>query len=329
MIELIMQVMKYYYRLVRLLGDYKGKKTRLKSLPLKMWLELTSLCNLKCIMCPNKDLMEENRGFIDFQLFKKVVDEAKGFICDINFSHRGESLMHPDFIKMLKYATQFLWKTKLHTNGTLLNREMARGIIEAQLRRLSFSFDGYQAEEYQKVRVGAKFDLVVNNIKEILKLRKKMNSKYPKIVLEFIDLPHSQIADKQKRRSFLQQFIKLGLDQVVVKKMHNWAGFTGPIKKQHKVIPCTFLWNGMLVLWNGTVMPCAQDFFEYYPLENVRDKSLKEIWNGERLVSLRKKHLTGNIGDIQTCRNCDRIYRKTFLGIPSEYLSQLLFRKMP
>jgi hypothetical protein len=76
-------------------------------------------------------------------------------------------------------------------------------------------------------------------------------------------------------------------------------------------------------------MPCAQDFFGHYPLENLRDLTLEEIWNGPRLTALRKKHVTGDIADLETCRRCDRIRRNTILGIPKEFLRRMLLRRMP
>jgi len=329
MIKSLMQNLKYYIRLFKLFWEFKRRKSRVKSLPVRMWIEMSSDCNLKCVMCPNKDLPDEKRGHMDFNIFKKVVDEAKDFIFDVSFLHRGESLLHPQFSKLLKYGTQFNWKTKLHTNGVLLNDKMSKDIIESQLYRLSFSFDGYTPETYEKIRVGANFNQVVENIKRILVLRNEMKSDYPKVAIELIDLPNSEISDMDKRKKFLKNFEGLGLDDLVIKKIHNWAGYIKLKKKKQKFTPCTYLWHGLLILWNGVAMPCSQDFFEHYPLENVKDKTIKEIWNGERLVNLREKHINQDIDDLETCSNCDRIWRKTFMGIPSEYLLELFKRKMP
>ncbi len=50
-------------------------------------------------MCPNKDLTKEQKGFMDFDLFKKIVDEAKDFVFDVHLLHRGESLLHPRLLR--------------------------------------------------------------------------------------------------------------------------------------------------------------------------------------------------------------------------------------
>ncbi len=319
----------YYYRLFGLYLSYIGRKSKVSSPPVRLWIELTSNCNLKCVMCPNKDLNPEKKGFMDFELFKKIVDEGKDFVFDVSLLHRGESLLHPEFLKFLKYATKFDWKTKLHTNGTLLTEEISRGIIEAQLSRISFSFDGYTPKTYEKIRVGAKFDEVIANIKKLLVLKKEMKSKYPVVAIELIDFPNSEISDEAKKKEFLKIFESLNLNEVIIKKIHNWAGYIHTKNKKIHFTPCTFLWNGLIVLWDGTAMPCSQDFFEYYPLENLKNKTIKEIWNGERLVNLRKKHIAHDISDLKTCNNCDRVWRKTFMGIPTESLWDFIRRKMP
>ncbi len=320
----------YYKRLAGLYLEYILKKKKLKNPPLRIWIELVSDCNLKCVMCPNKELNEELKGFMDFELFKKIMDEIKSSVFDIYLHHRGESLLHPEFKKFLEYIGKFDIKTKLHTNGTLLTEEIAKSMISNKLSRLSFSFDGYTAKTYEKIRVGAKFDEVVKNIIMIQRLKKELNSKYPEVVIELIDFPNSEISDKNKRKDFVKLFGEYKPDSIIIKKLHNWAGYMKSMKKMNKKPkPCTHLWNGLLILWNGTAMPCSQDFFEYYKLENANDKSIMDIWNGERLVNIREKHVKGDISDLKTCNNCDRIWRKTFIGVPVEYLKELIFRRMP
>ena len=134
----------YYKRLWRMFRSYRKKRARLEYLPVRLWVEPTSVCNLRCVMCPNKDLPREQKGFMDFALFQKIIDEAKDFIFDVHLLHRGESLLHPDFFKMVRYAHDAGIATRFHTNGTLLDEDKARRLIEAGLDQFAFSFDGFR-----------------------------------------------------------------------------------------------------------------------------------------------------------------------------------------
>ena len=101
---------------------------------------------------------------MDFDLYKKIIDEAKDFVFDVNLFHRGESLLHPRIYDMIKYANEKGIYTRLFTNATLLDDKNAKSIIDSGLDFISFSFDGYTKEDYEKVRINFDFDKTINNI---------------------------------------------------------------------------------------------------------------------------------------------------------------------
>ena len=325
-----MEKLGYYRRLLQIFSSYKRKKTTLSYMPLRLWVEPTSICNLRCVMCPNKDLKKEDKGFMDMGLFRKIIDEAAPWVYDVHLLHRGESLLHPEFFVMARYASENHVRTKLHTNGTLLDEDKSRQMIESGIDQLSFSFDGYDKETYESIRVNGDFDLTVKNIQRFLEIKKELKSKKPYTILELINFPDSEInSDAEKQKAFRDNFRGLPLDKLVVKEFHNWAGEVETKHKRKTFSPCTFLWNALVIFWDGAVLPCSQDFFGYYILGNVNDSSLTEIWNNDMMVHLRKKHLKRNIEEFDTCRECDRVWREKFLGVPKEYLWKFLLRKMP
>lgn len=327
-----MSSIRYYRRLARVFSSYRRGKTALPYLPVRLWIETTSICNLRCVMCPNKDLKKEEKGFMDPALFRKIVDEARGFIFDANLIHRGEGLLHPGFISLVEYAHAAGIRTKFHTNATLLDEEAARRLIGAGLDQISFSFDGYDATTYEKIRVNADFEKTLHNIVRFLEIKKEMRSRKPYTVLELINFPGLHKDDGGRGRAeFLANFRGLPLNRLEIKEMHNWAGEVGPAQSRakKKYIPCTFLWQALVIFWDGTVLPCTQDFHGHYTLGNVRDESLARIWNGERIVRLRQKVLHGEIADVETCSRCDRLWREQFMGVPKEYLWNFLLRRMP
>lgn len=325
-----MKRIRYYRRLGQIFRAYKSKKTRLPYLPIRLWIEATSVCNLACVMCPNQNLGRDQRGFMDFALFKKIVDEAKDFVFDVHLLHRGESLAHPDFFKMIRYAHDAGLITRFHTNGTLLTEERSRELLDSGIDQFAFSFDGFTAEDYEKIRVNASFEKTVGNIVRFLELKKEKKAKKPIAFIELIHFPDVfKKTDRAARRAFFARFKGLPLDKVHIKELHNWAGETaGKRRATGPLAPCTFLWQALIIFWDGSVLPCTQDFFGYYKLGNVRESSLREIWNNDKMIALREKHVSGDIGDLSTCSKCDRLGRPTILGIPREYLGRLLAGKM-
>lgn len=323
-------MIKYWSRLLRLFFHYQRNSAHLPYLPIRLWVEATSLCNFRCVMCPNKDLKKQDKGYMDFGDFKKIIDEAKDFVFDINLAHRGESLLHPRLNEMIRYAHENQITTKLHTNGSLLTQELSQKIIHSGLDRLSFSFDGFKKETYEKIRVGGDFNQTVQNIKQFLEVKKKLRSKKPYTVIEVIDFdrfsPHELKKEKEK---FLGHFQDLPLDSFEVKELHNWAGEIEKRGEKDKYSKCPFPWNALVIFWNGDVVPCTQDFFGFYTVGNIKNNSLQEIWNNRRMVELREKLIQKDVRDLKTCSNCDRIWRKRFLGVPTEYLWKFITKKMP
>jgi len=325
-----MTKLDYYHRLAKIFSAYKKKKVKLDYLPIRLWIEPTSYCNLNCIMCPNKSLPKEKKGYMEFGLFRKIIDEARHFVFDVNLLHRGESLLHPEFFRMIRHAHDAGLFTKFHTNGTLLDEAKSRALLQSGIDQFTFSFDGYDKETYEAIRVNADFEKTVANIVRFLELKKSLKAKKPYTILELINFPdlYKNVTEAQKKQ-FLNNFRGLPLDKVIVKEIHNWAGEIAPPKKSENYSPCTFLWQALVVFWDGEVLPCAQDFQGYYGLGNVRDSTLAEIWNNERMASLRKKILERDTNGLETCSRCDRLWRDQIFGLPKENLWKFLAKKMP
>ena len=325
-----MKRLRYYKRLFQVFSSYKRKKVRLPYLPARLWIEATSVCNLRCVMCPNKDLKKEEKGFLEFGLFQKIIDEARSFVFDVNLIHRGEGLLHPDFPRLVKYTHEAGITTKFHTNATLLNREKSLELIEAGLDQISFSFDGYDKKTYESIRTNADFEKTIANIVEFLKVKQELKSKTPYAVLEVIDFPDlDKPIDSRSKQEFLKNFQGLPLERFEIKEMHNWAGEIGQTRTKRKYSPCTFLWQALVIFWDGSVLPCTQDFHGYYDLGSVKEQSLAQIWNSEKMVRLRQKVLHQDIADLKTCSRCDRLWREQILGVPREYLWKFLLKRMP
>lgn len=321
---------KYWKRLSQIFRQYQGKSTHLNYMPVRLWVELTSDCNFQCVMCPNKDLPENDRGHMDMDLFTKIINEAADFVFEINLAHRGESLLHPRFIDALSYAKSKGIYTRLHTNGSLLSEDLARKIIDSGLDRLSFSFDGYDKATYEKIRRGGKFEEVATNIIRFLEIKKELGSKTPETAVEVINFAANTSRENPKaQKTFQDRFRGLPLNQFVMKDLHNWAGELHMGEKGTRYSVCPFPWNALIICWDGDVIPCTQDFFNTFVAGNAREHSIRDIWNSDRMKTIRKKLIHQDISDLPACSNCDRPWRERILGIPKEFLWKFLTKRMP
>jgi len=318
-------------RLLRVFWSYRiARNDTVNYLPYRLWVEPTALCNLKCVYCPNKDLARQQKpGFMSFTLFKKVIDEACNWVHDINVHHRGESLLHPRFLDMVNYAGEKGVFTKLHTNATRMDEQMTRAILASRLDLISFSFDGFDKQTYERHRSPGKFEPTLGNILRFLRVKKERGQKRPITIFEVLDFPDSKGAfGSEKKQAFERKFEGLPLDRFIVKKAHNWAGnidINAGVYTSGGFVPCTFLWHSLVIMWDGKVGPCPHDFMGEITLGDVSKQSLEEIFNVPTIRRLRQQMIKRELEKRLPCNKCDTIRRRSVMGLPIQSFKYLRF----
>jgi len=217
------------YLVFRYKMNYYPKKKILYDFPIYLLIEPISSCNLRCIMCfqidqsftSNKEFM----GIMDFELFKKIIDEAvEGGTKAITLASRGEPTLHPKLGEMLEYCSGKFFELKINTNATKLNEKLIHQILKSGVTNMVFSIDSYEKKEYESIRVKGIFENVVNNVKKFKEIKEKF---YPESSCETrisgVKVETSQ--DPEKFRNFWKNYV----DNVVMIEMENrWDTYHNP-----------------------------------------------------------------------------------------------------
>jgi radical SAM protein with 4Fe4S-binding SPASM domain len=307
-------------RTAQFLYHWMRGSTELPYMPLKLHLEPTSVCNLRCPMCPQAiDAVKGDTGYIDLDLYKKIVDEAKDFVLEINLFFRGEPLLHKAMPQILKYGKSKGVKLHVNTNATILRESQARMLIENGASKVTISFDGPDKAQYEIMRKGAKYERTLENVRMFLGLvaeYRKNGWDTPYTVMQVI-LPY----DKQSPGPVVPQHMKdvfggLPVDEWDPLWPHGWAGVmqeNGTVEAQpygENYHPCNWLWKSMAIYWDGRVASCCADFSGDQVIGDVKTQSLREIWNGQGLVKLRKMQVEGRYKDAPLCSGCDALWQR-------------------
>ncbi len=147
-------------------------------------IESTSRCNLKCEMCPRNSFKSEN-GDIDLELFKEINKYVNHGIT-VNLAGWGEPLLHPEIDELIKIVKMKRASVGFTTNATLLDTETSAELINNGLDLIDFSLDGATHKTYENIRHGAKFEEVITNIRNFIKIKEKLNSKTPGTSITFV-----------------------------------------------------------------------------------------------------------------------------------------------
>jgi radical SAM protein with 4Fe4S-binding SPASM domain len=255
-------------------------------------------------MCPHSKI-QRDEGFMDLDLFKKLVDDISSYNPDayIQLYYVGESLLHPKILQMVKYLKQNNLTVYIATNATLLDEEMALGLIDAKLDYISFSFDAPDKETYESIRIGASYEKVLENINRFLRLKEELESNI-QVKVEIIAMEKT----KNKISTFVNKFKRLHVDEINIKPFIGWAGiidYSVAMKKYTETnCICNRPWRMLAITWDGLYLPCCEDFEAKYVVGDAHNDSIADVWNNKRMQYLREKLRLGEYNKVDLCRNC-------------------------
>lgn len=252
--------------------------------PLCVDLELSTVCNLKCPMCYT--ILDEFKEkvptkFMDFELFKKIIDEIAGKVPSIRLSFRGESTLHPNFIEAIKYAkSKGIGEVSSLTNGSKLTEEFFTELMLAGLDWLIISVDG-MGETYENIRKPLKFDDTYNKIKMTKEVKEKHGYNRPVVKIQSI-----WPAIEKDPESFYNTFKPI-TDLISFNPL---VDTSRPVHEREcvKDFICSSLYQRVFVCSNGEVVACCQDYNSEAIVGDAAKESIYDIWHGEKLNSLRK-----------------------------------------
>jgi len=297
------------------------KKICIAPPPIILTVETTSMCNLACMMCA-RGYANRPQGHMKFPLFRKIVDEARVFAIDVFLCLWGEPLLHPQIFDMIKYAKDAGLNTIMSTNATRLDHGNRVKLLKSELDSLILSLDGARKQTYEAIRRGAKFEEVVDNIRSFLEMRRRLRAKRPRTALQIIRMR----ATEKEIVPFIQRFRNLPVDEIRVQRFDTCAGHPlirglGSNKLRGTGIrgPCGALWHTLTVYWDGRTVPCCRDFDARCVTGNASTEGLLDIWNGQRMQTLRQAHISRRYQSIQLCGECTDWPSETFSLRPGAY----------
>lgn len=299
---------------------YSAEKTKLENVipletPYSAHIDICNLCNFKCNFCfqSDEEAMHKKglkRGFMDFELFKKIADELvcfKNKFKKVKIGLHGEPTLHPLLPQMISYlksrdVTEII---EVFTNGSLLNPKLNKEIINAGLSRINISVEGLSSEKYQEV-TGVKIDMeeFIRNINNLYEIRNNC-----RIYIKIVDVNLSE-QDKDK---FYSTFGDICDEIFIESVVPQWAeinkfglkatGMYGQKISQYKYV-CPFLFMYLHFNYDGTASGCTLDWCREVLIGDINKESVLEIWQGKKLKDLQIAHLEKKREKIPFCAEC-------------------------
>ena len=289
-------------------------KTLPLSTPYTIMADISDVCNFKCNYCFRgmgkcEKFYGHNR-LMSKDIFVKVVNqtlEFDGRIKRFSLSHNGEPLAHPDFAEFVGYAKEkdVADSVEIHTNASLLNRDLSRKIINSGLDRMVISLQGMDSKKYKEIcGVNINYDYFYDNL-QFLYNEKKNTS----ICIKIVDAALS----KDEKETFYEKFTPIA-DRVYIenivplwdadeKNVNITSNKYGVDYKKQNVCPLMFY--TINILPDGTIFPCT-NIIPPMVLGNINNTTLKECWESK----LRRNFI---IDQLKNTRSCNGVCKNCYI----------------
>ena len=248
--------------------------------------ELTNHCNLKCSFCPTGNgLLARPKGFMEPEVFRKAVAGAGPLEFMLLFQW-GESLLHPQFGALAREAGATGARTLVTTNGTLLDERRTAVLLDAGLDRVTVSVDG-DAESHAAIR-GVPLARTEAGLERLVAERDRRGIDTA-IDVSMVVSPETEHAAEAFRRRYEER-----VDRVQTIPL---------LTKGERRTRCREPWRGgLVVLQDGRVTVCCVDHDGALAFGDVREHSLRSLWNGKAMQDLRARHVAGDLPPL--CAGC-------------------------
>lgn len=284
--------------------------------PFSIQVDICGTCNLACNFCPcntSDYLKKERHEVMTFDFFKKIIQDLKELgekVRYIDLFGYGEPLLHPNICEMIDYTKDagVCEYVRVTSNGTLLNKEICDKLLNSKLDRFKISLNGFSDEEYLRIcDRKINFQEIVNNIDYLYQGSRDKFTIQVKATNQFIKT-------EEDRKKLDTTFAHISDFLEVHDIIENWVGFdaksenhdakTNHFHWMEKEKICTSPLIYLMIHSNGVVSPCPNDWRFDLPIGNVKEQSVKEIWQGERLKEIRLSLLKRHQGEYPTCDGC-------------------------
>ena len=261
-------------------------------------IELSTFCNLKCVMCPRKK-MTRKKGLMDKEIFNKVINFLPKN-SRIMFSGLGEPLLNPNMIQYINQLKKKKMIVALTTNGILLTRRIIKALVNSRIDLLQISFNGIEKKTYESIMNGAKFSIIKRKFSHIKSLKKELDVKIAVV---------EQNLNKNELEG-IKIFAQKNGFNIIINKIHSRGGVLNIFKP--KSIPfnaCGSFCKVMYISWDGSIYSCSNDFNGNNIIGHVSSNSFNSI------IKI-KKEIVKNENWFETCYYCNDEYRYLFLNNP-------------
>lgn len=250
------------------------------------------------------------RGPMSMALFKKLIDElAARDDARIVLGGFGDPLLHPDWPAMVTYARQAgILGIAVRTTGVTLDARAVEALIAPRVDVLNVLLDAATAGTYRAVHNADRHQQVLANIEAVCRAVHEHQQPQPLIVCEMAKT-RATIGEMEQ---FYDHWITKTGSAYLAGPSHyarQWPDLAVMSMAPPTRTTCHRIFFRALVLADGRVTVCDQDFKGNHAIGSLADSSLSSLWTGPAMTAVRRSHLDGGFNGMPLCPACEEWHR--------------------
>jgi MoaA/NifB/PqqE/SkfB family radical SAM enzyme len=157
---------------------------------------------------------------------------------------------------------------------------------------------------------GLSYEKTLHNINTFLELKRKMRKTKLKVTITMVETELIK-PERDKIRSYWdKRDVSIHIQPLENRAHKQIANMGLNLNEWQSYLWCKRLFTQAYILYNGDMVLCCVDWERTTVLGNVREKSIEEVWNGKKALSIRKKFLSGTTEGL-LCHSCLKQFRDT------------------
>lgn len=298
-------------------GQFALKKEIVRGWPVLVKVDISPLCNLSCTYCVHARPSVEDQSVagellklqsftpaqkMSVSQFASIAHQIRGKSMAVSLYYLGDPLVHPQLTDICGLCADARLNSHISTNFSFrLSDERIASLVTSGLTHLTACVDGMTQESYERTRVGGRLDVVLDNVRRLLEVRRQLGMRRPKVEVQFIKFRHN-LGELDDAAAWSARH---GVDQFTSYwgHLHNYTDLTtrnydvfAP-KSDRRLPQCTWPYFSMQIKYNGDVIPCCYHRQgEQYAgpdadsriVGNVFESSVWEVWNSREYQALRR-----------------------------------------
>jgi pyruvate-formate lyase-activating enzyme len=303
-----------------LANDYTFAKY-IRHFPLRLFVFNTSLCNARCVFCP-QSTHQDAKGVMKPEALATVLDEftAKGGLRVSLCPNNGDPLTDPTFTDKLKaVSASGVRYIDLNTNGILLGRGDTAEALAAHADRVGISLPGLNREDYKRVYGVDRADAVLEGIEKLARIKRETGSSL-RIELDLrIDRPFDDVMrdeGMQRLKPFLDDgTVVIDFGELYM-EMETWSDqvsatqLTGMMTLRtdapSRPRPCKRMMSDAALLLDGKIRVCACRYhktnYDDLVTGDTTGQMLENVFMGEAHRALLQRTARGDWPKV--CHGC-------------------------